>query len=497
MRSRQRLTTDVPTDGGSANSLGRERARHSGDAISNRLMVLVCVCVYAATLHYGYMAFVAPSFDYAGLGYRSPDVLAYAAMLALTALTAISLPLQVRRPSDFVLWMLFCLAAAPSILISQYNSRIPPDQSVLTGLAVALTMVMIRIGAYVRIDLPAKVLPRLPQEIVWLGLMAASVITDATLIMTSGIAVTWLPLNDVYAVRSDFEQFYTSLPALGYLVPIASNVINPVFMARGVIQRLYVWLGIGAVGQYVLYVTTGNKVILFSIPAVLGLSLLFRGWRVVAGRQLLLAVSIVAAGTLVLDTLFKTTAWTSLILRRFLIVPGALTAGYVTVFLNQPKTHFADSPLKWLDSPYGDLLPSFLVGTKFVGDPTTNANASLFGHGFAAYGYAGMFIEGLALVPVLWLLDITGRGLPPRLFALTLLMPCVSLASASVFTAMLTHGVLAAALVLALLPRQGWQVPEQTPSGFGRTHLHEPAHRGAHPRYKADEPSHRGNRIAR
>jgi hypothetical protein len=441
----------------------------SRSALSSGVLLLASVGLYVATLQYGYRDFIAPLYSYAGLGYRSPNPASYAGMVLLTALVAALLPLRLRNPSDVVLWMLFCLAGAPSILIAQYNSEIPSEACVPTGLAVALTMLIIRFGALARprVSFGALARPhvldklpsRLSNEIVWIGLVAVAVITYAALLLTSGIAVSWLALDNVYSLRSDFTQFYTALPLLGYLVPIVANVINPVLMARGMICRRYLWLAIGGVGQYILYVTTGNKIILFSIPAIAGLAFLFHGDRNVQGRQLFLSISFVALGTVILDLIAASTFWTALILRRFIIVPGALTSGYVYVFLGQPKTHFADSPLRWLKSPYGDLLPSFLVGIKFVGDPTTNANASLFGHGFAAYGYLGMIIEGLALVPVLWLLDTLGKGLPIKVSALVLLMPSVALASASVFTTILTHGLLFSALVLAVLPREGWQGP--------------------------------------
>lgn len=446
----------------------------SGSALRPRLAVLASVGIYAGALQYTYRDLIAPTFAYSGLGYRSPSAASYVGMVLLVGLVALLLPLRLRNPSDFVLWMLFCLAGAPSILIAQYNSSMPPEAGVPTGVSVALTMLLIRFGALARPKLPDRFLPRFSGEVVWIGLIAVAVITQATLLITSGVSGSWLALDDVYAVRSDFTQFYTAVPLLGYLVPMVSNVIDPVLIARGLISRSYLLLAIGIVNQYILYVTTGNKVILFSIPAIVGLAFLFRRDRSVQGHQLLRAVSFVALGTAILDVITTSTFWTSLILRRFIIVPGALTTGYVSVFLGEPKTHFADSPLKWLHSPYGDLPPSLLVGAKFAGDPTTNANASLFGHGFAAYGYAGMFIEGLALVPILWLIDTLSQGLSIKVAAMTLLMPCVALSSASVFTAILTHGVLAAAIVLAVLPREEWRRPRERNKGQGRSHRRPP-----------------------
>lgn len=437
-----------------------------------RLPVVVTVLLYVAVLHLVYRQMIAPLYGYSGLGYRAPELWSYTAMVLWTVVVGLLLPSRLKRPSDFLIWMLFCLAGAPSILLCQYNSHLPIAAKIPAGLTVGAAMVMLSLGARVQPRLPETLRTRLisPRSrtidrlrlrrssgAVWIGLLVVAIGIQVTLLLTSGITLSWLGVYDeVYTVRSDFSQFYERLPLLGYLVPMTTNVINPVLMARGLVTRRYSWFLVGAIGQYTLYATTGTKMTLFSIPALMGLALLLRVRKVLPGYALLLAVVGSIAGAVSADRLMSTQVWVDLIVRRFLVVPGALTAGYIEVFRGQPKTFFADSPLRWLSSPYRDVTPPFLVGAQFTGDPTTNANVSLFGHGYLALGYAGILIEAAALLPILWMLDRAGRGLPFKVMALVLLMPAISLSSATVFTTALTHGLLATVLLFALLPRTGW-----------------------------------------
>jgi hypothetical protein len=449
--------------------------------LRRRVPVALGVLLYVAVLHLVYRQLIAPAYGYSGLGYRAPELWGYIAMVLWTVLVGVLLPLRLVKPSDFLIWMLFCLAGAPSILLCQYNDHMPRAAALPAGLTVGAAMLVLSFGAQAR--LPEALQPRLAAlrrrtvgsrqvpwspGAVWVGLLAVALVMQLILVLTSGITLSWLNVyDDVYSVRSDFAEFYGRIPLLGYLVPVTINIVNPVLIARGLLTRRYAWFLVGAVGQYTLYVATGTKMTLFSIPALVGVFLLFRARRSLPGVALLTAVVGAIVASVSVGRLLSTPVAVDLIVRRLLIVPGALTAGYIEVFRGQPMTYFADSPLRWLTSPYQEVSPPFLVGAQFVGDPGTSANVSLFGHGYLALGFAGILIEAAALVPVLWLLDRAARGLPFQVVALVMFLPALALSSATVFTTTLTHGLLAGAIVLAVLPRTGWTPMPRNRRGSG------------------------------
>jgi len=204
-----------------------------------------------------------------------------------------------------------------------------------------------------------------------------------------------------------------------------------------------------------IYLLQPQKSVLLSVAALPALAWLLRKDPNIRGAKLLSGAVAIAMTTLMIDALTGSVSWTALFVRRLLILPGALTVGYVSVFRDRPKTNFADTINPWAESPYS-IAPSHLVGAEFTGRASTNANVNFFGHGYLSYGYLGMVVTSLILVALLWAIDSVSEGLPMRALALIWFMPTVALASASIFTAMVTHGVLAGLLFCALLPREGW-----------------------------------------
>jgi hypothetical protein len=148
--------------------------------------------------------------------------------------------------------------------------------------------------------------------------------------------------------------------------------------------------------------------------------------------------------------------WVSLVVRRFLVTPGLLTAGYVQVFDDIEKARLAHSIFSsFLHYPYAEEPPP-LIGGAFFGNPDTNANANLLADGYANFGYLGMVAACLVLVLLLWTIDDAAEGLPVGFVCLAFLMPALALADSGILTTMLTHGFLATVLLCALAPRTGW-----------------------------------------
>ena len=162
---------------------------------------------------------------------------------------------------------------------------------------------------------------------------------------------------------------------------------------------------------------------------------------------------------LIVDKIQGGLLYTEIFVDRLLLAPGYLTAAHVMVFQGKPKAEWGYSFMApFVHYPYKDT-PDFIVGRVFFGSAATSANANFFGDGYSNLGYPGMFIEALALVVILWLIDSAGRHLPLPVSALILLVPTLALVNSSVFTSLLTDGYLAAIVIMACLPPGGWGLP--------------------------------------
>lgn len=426
------------------------------------------VGIYVAVLHLTYQHLISPENGYAGLRYRDPDTFSYAVAISLVAVVAALLPRTIRRPSDFVLWVLFVMAAAPSILLPQYADISSVAQATEIGYAVAGSLLMVRVLVTAR---PRNLVLhlKLTHKALWQILTVVSLLLYLLFVLSGALSLRYLNVYDVYAVREQYVSVSSGSVLLGYLLPVQFYLINPAFMGRGLFARRPRPLLFGLFGQVALYSSTGHKAILFSIPAVFATYMLFRLRPNPAGHHVLLGIGLGSAAGAAIDLSSGGTTVTSLFVRRFLVIPGAFTAAYVSIFADRQKANFADV-LFFLDNPYPEGAAK-VVGVLFLNSPDVNATVNLWGHGFSNYGYLGMFIEAGLLAGLLWLADAAAHDLPVPVSCVLFLMPAIAIGDTSAFTAILTHGFGAAVLLAAVAPRAGW-MPQESEARAGES---EPA----------------------
>lgn len=426
---------------------------------SSILTTIFWVALFGFLLQWVYVHKIAPLYAYEGLEYRTPLVGNYLVAMAATVALALSLPRRIRRPSDFIMWALFVFAVAPCLLVVQYNPVLSPEDATIFGLICGACFALIR--AIVQAGLPNLSKYREPSrnprgKYFWPVLSILSALNYLTLARTAGLHLQYLSFSDVYSVRSDYITAVGGLPLAGYLVPLQAQIINPLYMAVGVLARRRLMLAAGVLGEFVIYSSEGQKSTLFAIPGVLITAYAFRRRRELRGYRILSTVTIAVGMCTIADILLGSSAFTALFTRRSIVVPGILPAAYRALFENLPKTHYTEF-LPYVPNPYPDHPPSNLVGQLFVGDAGTSANVSWLGHGFLSWGYGGMVIESLIIAALLLVTDAFAKGLPLGLTCSMFLMPAAALSSASAFTVILSDGYAVAVILMWRMPRDVWR----------------------------------------
>jgi hypothetical protein len=376
--------------------------------------------------------------------------------IGLTVIVALALPRHLSTVSDFILWVLFVLGVAPSILLAQYSQTLESTEATKMGFAIAGTMLMV-VFLTARGPQNFVLIKRMEKGVdFWVILAAFSILVYVLVAAQTGLSFRHLALEDVYDVRSEFGAASGGSLAVGYLLPVQINIVNPLFIIKGVLSRRLLPLSAGILGQLIGYSTAGHKSTLFSLLAILSITLLYRVYktRAVPGAAILLGVTALFLVTLIADRVTGGIVWTALFSRRIIIVPGALVAAYVDVFQYRPRQNFAD--IIPIADPYASANPAHIVGAQFVGDYTTAANVSLFGHGYLQMGYVGMFVEGAFLVVLLILANLATRNMPLVVSCVAFVGGTVALVSSSVFTTALTHGFFATIALCALAPAKTW-----------------------------------------
>lgn len=426
--------------------------------LSRTSAILLATLAYIATLHYVHENHIAPQFSYLQFTYREPDPANYAVAIAVAVALAVMLPRRLTRPSHFILWILFVVAVVPSLMVPQYTEALSVEAAATLSHWIGLSYLLVALlgsrralkGFVPRVHVtPARF---------WLALGVVAALGDAYLLAAVGLSgLEWPSINDVYGLRGEFAETKSSTAGLAYLVPYMVNVVNPLLMIRGLWGRRWSWLAFGAVGQAVVYAASGNKSALLSPIALLVGFALFQLARRPPAAAILIGTVAGSWVMVVMDWLTATNDWTSLMVRRFLILPGLSTAGYVAVFTDMEKGRWAYAFLSpFLDYPYGSAEPADIVGAEFFGRDTIHANANLLADGYANLGYPGMVIGCLVLIVLLWVIDDAARGVPLPVAATLFFVLALSLADSGIFTSITTDGFLLAIVLCACMPRTGW-----------------------------------------
>jgi hypothetical protein len=432
-----------------------------GRDAGRRISVLAGVVVLLAVIHVSYQYLIAPNYGYMRLVYQPPHLAVYSAMLVLLLLIAAILPVRLSRPADFLLWVVYLLVVVPSLTISLLAGTLTPWYQLMLGCVVTVTFAAVIVAGRLPSGwLTARIRP-LPPRVFWLIIIALSAALYGMLAIGGHIRFALPGLSAVYSVRGDFNAAAGGNVLLAYLMPAQATVFNPLVMAVGIMRRQWWLTAIGIVAELMLYAAGGHKTVLFSVPAIIVVAVLYwRGHRP-SGALFAWGVGAVVGLSALIDYIANSPWLTSLFTRRLIDVPGQLTGAWIQVFSDQPKAHFAYSFLSpFLPYSY-DVAPPFVVASKFFGNPTMNANANLFASGYANVGWFGIAMEAAMLAVVIVLANATAQRTPLTAAAMLLAAPSVSLVNGSVFTSLLSHGVAAALLVLLFAPPSIWQRPDR------------------------------------
>lgn len=414
---------------------------------------MFALIVYGAVLHWTFEQRIAPVFGYAGTHYRSPDPLNYLLVGMLLAVAAVFLPRRIETPADWMLWVLFIVTGLPSALVAQYLRRLTPGEALVLGVVVSL--VFLSLSLLGRIS-PGTMRISVPISLVWIGITFFSLLTYAWVSATFGLAIVRFDLGSIYDLRAAYAEGLDGARLLGYLIRYQGSVINPFLMAAGVVQRRPALIVVGALGQAALFSVTGFKLFYFAIPAVIAVALLLRKGRVLTDRLVAWGVIATSVLAIVVDEIRGgPLLWIELIIDRMIIFPAMLTSQYLWVYADRPKHVWSYSIINpFSPDTYGGRPPGIVVADAFGGG--SNSNANFIADGYANLGWTGVLIETVVLVAILWLLNATGRHLPLSIVAPTLMIPALTIVNGSSFTSFLTGGVLAACLLMACLPSEGW-----------------------------------------
>jgi hypothetical protein len=416
-----------------------------------RIRLFLVVGGYIGTLLWAYATIVSPAFDYLGckLAWRDPVVMAW--LIALALLPVSLLPCTLTRPSAIILWWLYLVAYIPSILMPALSLTMPTERLLPLQLSLLLCMGLLcfaspeRLLAVSRIQISPAVFWSV-FTVVWLGCLAFILKFGPDLI---GNIASVLSGQSEYIIRSIFsDQSAQSGPALGYVVGQVGQALGPYLMAFGIAYRRWLCVVAGIFSQIIVFGATGYKSVMFA-PLLLGLLfLVVRRWRRSFGLVLtsgLIAVTLLCAAA---DLASHRVLYSSLFTRRTLAVPGLLTGFYFEHYSQAAHAGIGYHFIRTGPVP----APPYEIGLTYFRSEKIDANANLWAEGFADFGVPGMVGYTLLVAFLIWIYDSIAVRHDLALATLLAAIPGFNLSNSMPTTVLLTHGGIAAALLLYLSP---------------------------------------------
>jgi hypothetical protein len=420
---------------------------------SGLLVRLVAVGAYVATLHIVYATWIAPAFAYAYFVYYEPSLGDWALATCLIAVFTLALPASLSRPNRLASWWLFLTLTVPVTIVPIYQpGDVPLRTWMFAGLAGIVTTLFGRLDRLPRLRLPRMSL----SERAFVGVLltfSAVVLVWALVVLPLHFNLVWL--TDVQGQRAVFSKAITGTSgAFKYALSWQMFAVFPAILTLGLDRSRPYLIALGGSGEVAMYGLAGYKQALLSLIFVPAIYFILRRprWRAKPGLWLGGALTTVAWAAVVLDKLTDSIDFTSVFVRRAILLVGVYTQQYLAFFSAHGPDFFSHSALAGIVQSHYDAQPSVLIARAFYHE-SFSANANFLADGYANLWYPGMVVMACIVGGLLYLTNSFADEATLAPAGAMLILPLTSLANSAGFATITTHGLGVAVLLILLYPR--------------------------------------------
>ena len=423
------------------------------DSLVNRLKLLVVVGLYIALFLWAYATILAPNFGSEGFALTWPGWGAMVWLMTVALLPVLILPYSLSRPSGLFLFWIYLVTYIPSILVPALSLTMPFEEllPLQTTLLVCMGFLCMASSARLLAVRQTPLCPALFWPAFWLvwGACLGFIVMSAGAGHLVGNLVSLFEGATEYTIRSLYrEEVVEAGRSLAYVVGQFGGALNLFLIAFGLVYRRRMCLVTGIIGQVSVFSLTGFKAAVLSPIFLAFIALLIKHSRRSFGLALasgLMGIILISA---IADHASGNIFFSSILTRRALAVPGLLTGFYFEHY-----SHFAQvGPGFHFSHDLAGLGPASEIGFVYMGSEDTAANANLWAEGFAEFGISGMVGYTIFVAFVMWIYDSISARHNLALAVLLAAMPAILLSNTAPTTMLISHGSLAAALVLYFAP---------------------------------------------
>ena len=411
-----------------------------------RLIIIFGALVMTCLLDRSYVLYISPYFEYQGMFLKELPQYMFTLKLLLALLPSYWLPIEIEKPSQFQVWLLYITVYIPAIVVGYH---IIDDQKFfgysVFVVVMAFCLILLTYVSYLnKIKIKTLSFNKL-QFLTFVVIM--TILTFSLLAKFYGIPSFLLGIGETYKYRVDFKEKVTTVPIIvNYLYFWQGLVITPLIIILGIIRKNAIYIAVGIALQYSLFCFTTLRTFVMAIFFIIYISIFFLVVKKNRGIMFLYSIILIISACLYLAAISGGASLVSRIfLQRWLLSSGQLSSAYYDYFSDNDKAYWGDSLLSgYVEYSYGDLSPSQVIGDIYVSlgnENIANASANFWSDAFANAGYPGLFTATLFAACLLWIVDSVFSKYNHGVAVIMFSMCALSLTEQGLQTSMLTGGI--------------------------------------------------------
>ncbi|VVD82888.1 hypothetical protein PCO31111_01207 [Pandoraea communis] len=402
--------------------------------------VSICAALYILAVHYAYVAYINPTFEYAHYTYLPFETSSLLITYALAWIPVLAYR-DTPHPAQAIVALIYAMSYVPIQLSLLFTIDKDYSEVILPQLALAASMVILFRAARTA----RRPINTAYRDFLLLDTIVGTLVILATLMVALPNLgrMRFVSFADVYDLRMETAGAEQGVVE-AYLVSWLSYCFVSYLFARGIVYRRWPMVLLGLTASVVLYMSTGAKASILMLPITYGVILVWRGGRGFLARLLMLMLAAIAILTAVIPD-FGVFMWAkSIILVRMIGSSGWTTSKYFEYFGEHGWTYYTHiGPIQALFGgyPYGQLLLGQVIGIAYSGTSEANFNANFWASdGFAALGTMGIFVITPFVAMCLYLLNRLTVILPSAFTVGWMVGFMIALLNLPFTTAMLSGG---------------------------------------------------------
>lgn len=260
--------------------------------------------------------------------------------------------------------------------------------------------------------------------------------------------------SEVYDLRGEDKPINSAFPLVGYIQMWCTSLFPPLFIAVGLSSKNKIVILLGFLLSLLIYTSTWLKTSIINPFVILFFYWIIKKWMNKSIVLLFPMICVILGVLFFSSTIIKgeiARVSYALIFMRSIGIAAQLTPCYVSVFMSHPFTYYSHvNVINLVTGMYPFDNPSLgnAVWGEFSGNDTNNANANfLLTDGVAAGDIIGVLVITIVFYYVLVYLNKLTNIHDHRVVFPFLIPIIVSLTNASLFTTLLSSGLIFAMII--------------------------------------------------